>query len=334
MTRTDRPLVSVVTPVYNGESTLVECIESVLSQTYANFEYVIVNNCSTDGTLALARQYAARDPRVRVHDNTEFLGVDDNHNHAFALVCDSGKYIKVVAADDWLFPRCLEELVAVAERYPTTGVVTSYALAGARVGWDGLPYPSTFVPGRDICRMYLLDDIKPLGGPSTSLLRASVVRERQPFYDAGNHHGDTEAILNLLKDHDFGFVHQVLSYKRRGEASRVTHSLQALNTHAAENIEQLVRFGPVFLTESEMTRRLREQTDEYYRFLANSVIKPGAGALWKYHRKRMETLGTPISPAKLAGYVLSAAADRLLNPKRTLESIGRGLMGRHQSSAK
>ena len=52
-----QPLVSVVTPVYNGAEYLVECIESVVNQTYANWEYVIVDNCSTDDTLAIARRY-------------------------------------------------------------------------------------------------------------------------------------------------------------------------------------------------------------------------------------------------------------------------------------
>lgn len=323
MARTAEPLVSVITPVYNGEKTLARCIESVLAQTYSNFEYVIVNNCSTDGTLEIARRHAARDPRIRIHDNTEFLGVDDNHNHAFGLVCNSGKYIKVVQSDDWLYPACIEALVSVAEAYPTTGIVSSYALCGARVGWDGLPYPSTFVRGRDACRMYLLDDIKAFGGPSTSLLRSSVVRDRQPFYKPGNHHSDTEAILDLLTEHDFGFVHQVLSYRSRGADSPTTQSLQSLHTHAAENVEQLVRFGPAFLSESEFRQRLREQTREYYQFLADGAIRMRGRAWWSYHRQRMQSVGTPISHARLAAYILAAAADRVLNPKRTLEGVAR-----------
>jgi hypothetical protein len=246
----------------------------------------------------------------------------------FALVCNSGKYIKVVAADDWLYPTCITELVRVAEAHPTTGIVSSYALCGSRVGWDGLPYPSTFVRGRDACRMYLLDDIKAFGGPTTSLLRASVVRDRQPFYKPGNHHADTEAVLDLLTEYDFGFVHQVLSYRTSGEDSRTTHSLQELNTHAAETVEQLVRFGPTYLSEAELARRLRQQTREYYRFLAEGTIRIHGRAWWDYHRQRMEAAGTPISRIRLAGYVLSAAADRVLNPKRTLEGVARAVIGR------
>ena len=157
MRQTAHPLVTVVTPVYNGEKLLGECIESVLAQTYPNFEYLIVNNRSTDGTLEVAQRYAKQDPRVRVHTNTDFLSVVDNFNNAFSLVCEKGTYIKVIAADDWLYPNCIEEMVRVAEEHPTVGLVSSYVLSGSRVGFDGLDYPSTFVPGREAGRRYRND---------------------------------------------------------------------------------------------------------------------------------------------------------------------------------
>ena len=70
--RTGRsPLVSVVTPVYNGERFLRECIESVLAQTYQHWDYTIVDNSSTDQTSEIAREYAARDSRIRVLRNAE-----------------------------------------------------------------------------------------------------------------------------------------------------------------------------------------------------------------------------------------------------------------------
>ncbi|MGN6463049.1 MAG: glycosyltransferase family 2 protein [Pseudolabrys sp.] len=56
MNQQQEPLVSLVTPVYNGETYLRDCIESALSQTYKNFEYIIINNCSNDGTLAIAEE--------------------------------------------------------------------------------------------------------------------------------------------------------------------------------------------------------------------------------------------------------------------------------------
>src|SRR5579862_5518238 len=110
-----QPLVSVVTPVYNGEPYLAECIESVLSQSYKNFEYWIVNNCSKDRTLEVALEYAKKDSRVRVHDNQEFVDVISNHNLAFRLISPQAKYCKVVSGDDFIFPECLAQMVELAE---------------------------------------------------------------------------------------------------------------------------------------------------------------------------------------------------------------------------
>ena len=81
----------VVTPVYNGAAFLRNCIESVLKQTYENYEYIIVNNCSTDRTLDIALSYAQQDSRIRIHQNDTFVGVIENHNLAFSLISPLSK---------------------------------------------------------------------------------------------------------------------------------------------------------------------------------------------------------------------------------------------------
>ena len=100
---TNEPLVSVVTPVYNGEEFLPQCIESVMAQTYRNWDFTIVNNCSTDGSLAISLKYAATDPRIKVVNNTNFLRILENHNRALRCISPEAKYCKVLFADDWLF---------------------------------------------------------------------------------------------------------------------------------------------------------------------------------------------------------------------------------------
>lgn len=60
----------MLTPVYNGDKHLAECIRSVLAQTYSNFDYWIVNNCSTDRTLEIAEEFADHDSRIRIHNNS------------------------------------------------------------------------------------------------------------------------------------------------------------------------------------------------------------------------------------------------------------------------
>lgn len=314
-------------PVYNGEAFLADAIRSVLTQTYRPFDLTIVNNCSTDRTRAIAEEFASRDSRVRIHDNAEFLSVVDNHNQAFSLVPAEARYCKILGADDWLFPNCLEEMVRVAEAHPTIGMVTSYVLCGARIGWDGIPYPSTFRSGRDVCRMRLLHNIKVFGGPSASLLRASVVREKQPFYQPGNYHGDTEAYLDLLRDHDFGFVHQVLTYNRKGEESRTTHYLRRVNSYPAADVSEITKFGPVYLTPEEHGARLREVTRDYYRFLGRSVLEFRGREFWHYHLTHMRGLGFPVSYSRVGLHVAGRLLDLLLNPKRTVEGAVRRVSG-------
>ena len=144
-------MVSVITPVYNAEKYLAECIESVLAQTYENWEYIIVNNCSTDGSLEIIRRYADKHKRILLHNNKEFVSAIENHHIAYRQISSESKYCKVVHADDWLFPECLEKMVAIGEKYPAAGIVGSYRLEGAWVSLDGLPYPSHVTPGREIC---------------------------------------------------------------------------------------------------------------------------------------------------------------------------------------
>src|SRR5256885_10350008 len=110
-----KPVVSVVTPVYNGAEYLVECIKSVINQPYENWEYVIVDNCSTDGTLEIARNYEALDSRIRVVTPNMFVGLVESGNRSLRKISPESKYTKVLHADDWLFPECLERMVELSE---------------------------------------------------------------------------------------------------------------------------------------------------------------------------------------------------------------------------
>ena len=203
------PLVSVVTPVYNSEQYLAECIESVLAQTYTNWEYVIINNCSADHSLEIMRFYARRDGRIRLHNNTQFLSQLQNLNHTFRQISPESKYCKVVHADDWLFPECIDQMVQVAEANPSVGIVSAYRLEEDYVDLNGLPYPSTVVPGQEICRLCLLDNLRVFGSPTSLLIRSDIIRSRETFYKESLLHADTEACFDILQDHDFGFVHRL-----------------------------------------------------------------------------------------------------------------------------
>ena len=177
MNPTSEPLVSIVTPVFNGEPYLDECIQSVLAQKYKNWEYIILNNCSTDGSLAIAEKYSKKDARIKVHNTRQLLPMLKNHNHALRQISPASKYCKVVHADDLLFPECLERMVSLAEVFPTAGVIGSYCLWGNRVVSDGLPYSENFLSGKDICRLTLLDKIFVFWSPSSILILSDLIRK-------------------------------------------------------------------------------------------------------------------------------------------------------------
>src|SRR5215831_5341341 len=205
------PLVSVVTPVYNGAAYLKECIESVLAQTYSNWEYVIVNNCSTDTTLQIAEEYARKDRRIHVHDNGTFVGVMENHNIGLSLISTHSKYSKIVCADDFIFHDCIRRLVDLAEAHPSVALVGSYSIAGKKVMWDGLEYETNVVNGREISRATLLGGPYVFGSPTSLLYRSDLIRKTKAFYPTSSPHADTTACYQSLEESDFGFVHQVLS---------------------------------------------------------------------------------------------------------------------------
>ncbi|MGB2589051.1 MAG: glycosyltransferase family 2 protein [Candidatus Acidiferrum sp.] len=315
-----QPLVTVLTPVYNGEAYLRECIESVLAQTYSNWEYCIINNCSKDRTLEIAEEYARRDARIRILNNTEFVGVIQNHNIAFRQISAESKYCKLVLADDWIFPECIEQMVRLAETHPTVGVVSAYGLQGRKVVWDGLPYLTQVMPGREICRYTLLGGEYVFGSPTTILMRSDLIRRQDPFYDEANLHADYAVCFDLLQDTDFGFIHQVLSFSRVHQDS-VSSFSHDYNTYLLGTIAVLLKYGPLVLTGEELRRRKEFRMKLYYAFLARSAFRLRGREFWSFHRKWMRMLGEPIRPGRLLGSMLRELGDGILHPGRTISGI-------------
>ncbi len=101
------PEISVIMSVYNGETYLEEAIESVINQTFKNWELVIINDCSTDSTSKILAEFASRDERIKVHPNEVNLKLPTSLNRAISL--SRGKYIARMDADDICLPDRLEK---------------------------------------------------------------------------------------------------------------------------------------------------------------------------------------------------------------------------------
>ena len=119
--RAAAPLVSVILPVFNGETYLAEAIESILTQTLSDLELIVIDDCSVDGTAAIIRDYANRDERVRLvrHDHNQ--GMPSARNSGIAV--SRGEFIATMDCDDVSLPQRLEKQAAFLEANPDIGVV-------------------------------------------------------------------------------------------------------------------------------------------------------------------------------------------------------------------
>lgn len=325
MSPANPPLVSVVTPVYNTGAYLAECIESVLAQSYENFEYVIVDNCSTDDSLSIAKHYASLDSRIRIVDNDTFLTQPQNYNHALRQIAPQSRYCKVVQADDWIFPSCLEDLVRLAETDTRIAMVGAYQLSGARVKCQGLECarrdpPHTVVEGREACRLFLFERRYLFGTPTSLLYRSDLVRSRQNFYREDSLFEDSEVCFELLGAYRFGFVHQVLTFTRVDNPSitRDTIDMEPDVLHAYL-VTRL--YGRLHLDDSEYAKLLQHARWDYYRMLTGQIFRRRGPKFWDYHREGMRMAGETLDRRLLLRMQARRLLDLLGNPLSSTGSL-------------
>jgi len=131
-------------PVYNGEDYIEECLNSILAQTHEDFELAISDNASTDRTVEICRDYAAKDPRVRIFVQEENVGAANNFN--FVFYDSDSEYFKWCACDDLLEPSFLEKTFARLEAEPEAVLCHSYT----RIFNDETGEEELFVPAFDM----------------------------------------------------------------------------------------------------------------------------------------------------------------------------------------
>lgn len=316
------PLVSVVTPVYNGADYLRQCIESVIAQSYTNWEYVILDNASTDGTRQIAEEYAARDARIRVSSNPELLPMVRNHNRALELTSTDSVYCKMLMADDWLFPECVQRMVDAAQRHPSISLVCSYAFDGKYVVWDGFPYPAECVPGREAARMALCGVGRSyfLGSPTSMLMRMQDIRSRRPFFNESNLHCDFEACMELLAIGDFAFVHQVLSLNRVHEKSLSSQLNDKYETVRGNDADMIARFGRKFLDEEEFSFHRRRTLYNYYRALARNFLLLRGPEFWRRQRKQFQRMSVRFSAIAFLRALAAEVWNDIIRPRQFLRA--------------
>lgn len=182
-----QPLVSVCVPAYNNGEFLAETLKSVLRQTYQDFEIVITDDCSTDDTVAVVRQFS--DSRIKFFANETNLGIGRNWNRALSLA--SGKYLKVLCGDDLIYPDCLARQVAQLDSPANQDVVL--AVCGSEVidPYNKVVlrrnprFPTGRVAGSRVVKACVRWGTNLLGEPAVGMFRRETI-QGHTWFDASN----------------------------------------------------------------------------------------------------------------------------------------------------
>jgi glycosyltransferase involved in cell wall biosynthesis len=313
MTTTARSFVSVVTPFFNSETTLEECIRSVLAQSHADFELVLADNQSTDGSSEVARDLAKGDSRVRYIHFAEHVDKTRNYNRALLQMSPLASYCKVVQADDYIYPSCLDELTKLALEHPSVGVVSARRIIHANVvdPPESLSLPAVS-NGIDIARRVLTGEIYPFGSPTSVLYRADLVRARPDFYDEAQYLHDVDTIFELLRTSDFGFCPQVLTFTRRDSGStygRVTSYYPALlNQYIALRLR-----GRQFFSTGELRELLDSVGRHYYATMVRAIRREDRAALFEFHNRLLRDAGLRWEAGRLIRAAMTVGSQAARN---------------------
>ncbi len=228
------PFVSVLMTSYNRQDFIGEAIESVLASTYKNFELIIVDDCSKDKTVAIARGYENIDQRIKVYMNERNLTDYVNRNKAASYAV--GKYIKYVDSDDVLYPHGLEVMVRGMERFPEAAVGMIYGLP------TNEPSPVLY-SSYEAWHSYFFKNIWLQVGPSGCIYRRNAF-EKVGGFSGKPYVGDFELnmklsalypVVRLQTDLFFYRVHDNRQSVEQGKSNKINYLNHLVNIEALES---------------------------------------------------------------------------------------------------
>ena len=321
------PFVSVVTPVYNDEPYLEECIRSVLSQSHQDFEYIICNNHSKDRSGEIAADYAAKDSRIRVVSPPEFSPQAKNFNFALREISGRSKYCKMLLSDDWMYPQCLQQMIDVAESNPRIALVSAYRL---------IERPARLLRSAGGALLVSRDGAVPMAAARNRLsLREPVHRHvqrpgrSQPGARRSSRRIDSSWTWTSPSGssgmRDFGFVHQVLTFSRY-QPETVTDTASHFNWWPLLHYLMMEQYGRDFLTGAGVRGALRRGDDGDVQGLGEQWLKDRfrfrkKKGFWEFQRQHLGDIGVELRPALLARGVVAAGLSLLGSPSTFIKKV-------------
>lgn len=229
----EEPFVSILTVTYNHKDYIGDCIRSILNLTYLNFELIVVDDCSTDNTYNIAKEFEQIDEKVKVYKNSENVG--DYPNRKIAASYAKGKYLKYVDGDDIIYPHSLEIMVQAMEKYPNAGIgFSNYNKTWSR------PFPIYLSPFESFTMHYFETPLF-VQGLSASIVRRDVY-EMVGGFSGRKYMGDTELNLKIAAKYPILIFQNDLVWWRihpQQESVKQSLDLQISNIRHKLDIESL-----------------------------------------------------------------------------------------------
>ena len=267
------PCFSVIIPAYNRARFLPECLESVLAQTFTDWECIIVDDGSTDGTRELVAEYVRRDSRFRYHWQ-ENAGASAARNAGIERA--RGEWIAFLDSDDWYYPDALAHFHAAASRFAEVQIVCGYLDCHIAARDE----PAISVADAFHAMTYFRVGMPPLF-MSCAAVTPRVIAEAGGFSSAYGTAEDTEFWIRATARFEVATVHTVVAHYRRGHGDSKHERFVA----SGKKIEVLRRILRDVVDHPVVRARLREDPLEaswrrwYHAYLraleATSLLRKG-----------------------------------------------------------
>ena len=266
-------MISVIIPVYNVEDYLYVCINSVLKQSYDNFEIICINDASTDSSLEILEYFAQKDSRVKIIKNESNMGPGYSRNNGLDVA--QGKYIAFLDGDDWLAPDALEILVNKAEQdnldfvmFKNIAHYEDHHEFGMEAYYD-MEFMNNFADkvfnhwDLDKTRLFKIPN-----GPCNKLYLKSFLDENNIRFPKGNLiHEDNPFFYKLITSAERVSLIDKYLYNRR----RRPNSITTLNNERIfDNIEVMYKVLDVFFEDKELYEYYKKEVLTY---IFSSVFK-------------------------------------------------------------
>jgi glycosyltransferase involved in cell wall biosynthesis len=239
----DKPNVTVLMPVFDGERFLQESISSILNQTYQDFEFLIINDGSTDSSVNIINFYKNKDSRIKLINNCKNIGLVPTLNQGLKLAC--GKYIVRMDCDDISLPNRLMSQVKFMEVNP------DIVVSGGWIKTIGKPSKTLKYPNDPVTiKAQLIFDC-PIAHP-TVILRSDIIKNEFSYSEEYSHAEDYDLWIRVSKKFKVANLNQVILRYRRHQNQVTYKYLQQQSSLSLKLRTSLLKELGIILTISEM----------------------------------------------------------------------------------